>query len=247
MCCDQIRALRQDLFAWFEQPLGRSLQAVEASRLRGILPQLCGRLAVQVGRTGSMGLLDSSPMPIQLVMDVDHPGSLPSVCGLPEALPFETRSVDLLLLPHTLDFSQEPHQVLRETYRVLAPEGHLVILGFNPMSLWGLSRLLRSRTQVPWSGQFIQLFRLKDWLALLDFEWVAGHMVYYRPPVQREGLMDWLYFMETIGDRWWPLGAGVYMIVAKKRVAGLTPIRPRWKARPRSIVAVRYPAGARRG
>lgn len=246
-CGTPARALRTGLYGWFEQPLGRSVQAAEVHRLRSILPQLRGRIAVQVGRTGKMRLLDSSPMPVQLVLDADLQPSSPSVGALPEALPFEGSSIDLVVLPHTLDFSLEPHQVLRETHRVLAPEGHIVLLGFNPMSLWGLVRLLQRHTQVPWSGQFIHLFRLKDWLALLDFEWVAGHMVYYRPPLGREGLMDRLYFMETIGDRWWPLGAGVYVIVARKRVAGLTPVRPAWKARPQRPVPIRYPAGARRG
>ncbi len=119
--------------------------------------------------------------------------------------------------------------VLREVHRVLTPEGHIVILGFNPLSLWGLWRLAARRRGIPWCGQFISLLRLKDWLALLDFELTHGSMLYYRPPLQHEGLRDRLYFLEKIGDRWWPLAAAVYLLVAKKRVLGVTPLVPAWR------------------
>jgi SAM-dependent methyltransferase len=157
------------------------------------------------------------------------------------------------LLPHTLDFSDDPHSVLREVSRVLRPEGHVVILGFNPMSLWGVRRLVARRPLTPpWSAHFLRLARVKDWLKLLDFECTVGSMLYYRPPVAGETAMDRLYFMEKAGDRWWPLMAAVYLIVAKKRVFGMTPLPIEWKARPQGALAGAKPAmlgsvsGARR-
>ena len=138
-----------------------------------------------------------------------------------------------MLLPHTLDFTDDPHQVLREVDRVLAPEGHAVVLGFNPVSMWGIRRLLsRRQNHVPWCGHFLGLPRIKDWLALLEFEVTAGHMLYYRPPIQNESVMDRLYFLDKVGDRWWPLMAGAYLVVAKKRVFGVTPLRQRRRKRP---------------
>ena len=152
------------------------------------------------------------------------------VRATPEELPFDERSADVALLPHTLDFSDDPYPVLREVSRVLRPEGHVVILGFNPMSLWGLRRLLTRRPRpAPWSAHFFRLARVKDWLGLLDFECTQGSMLYYRPPVRREPAMDRLYFLEHTGDRWWPMIAGVYLIVAKKRVFGMTPLPVKWK------------------
>ncbi|MHB1951574.1 MAG: class I SAM-dependent methyltransferase, partial [Acidiferrobacteraceae bacterium] len=199
---------------WFNGPLGRSLQAVEAHRLRSVLPPFYGRFAVQLGLTGKADLLESSSMPTRAVLDaIDQPRA-PDVYGCPEALPFDARSVDLVLLPHTLDFSPDPHQVLRETHRVLVPEGHAVILGFNPLSLWGVQRIFSRGRCVPWSAQFIRLMRIRDWLALLDFEWVGGRMMYYRPLLRSESVMDRLHFLEAMGDRWWPLAAAVYLIVA---------------------------------
>jgi ubiquinone/menaquinone biosynthesis C-methylase UbiE len=56
-------------------------------------------------------------------------------------LPFATQSLDLVVLPHVLEFAAEPHQVLREVERVLIPEGQVIICGFNPSSLWGMRQV----------------------------------------------------------------------------------------------------------
>jgi len=115
---------------------------------------------------------------------------------------------------------------------VLRPEGHVVILGFNPMSLWGFRRLTARRPRVaPWCGKFFRLSRIKDWLALLDFETTHGTMLYYRPPLRNEGFMHRLHFLDKMGDRWWPMMAGVYLVVAKKRVVCVTPLPLSWKTK----------------
>lgn len=235
---------RSQIVDWFDTPLGRSLQAVEAHRLRAVLPSLYGTVALQLGRIGKLDLLDACIAPTRIVVEEDsdwYGGNCPveqrltglrTVCAQAQAdaLPLDERSIDVALLPHTLDFSDDPHPVLREVSRVLRPEGHVVILGFNPMSLWGVRRLVaRHPRSVPWSAHFFRLARVKDWLALLDFECTYGSMLYYRPPVAGEHAMDRLYFMEKAGDRWWPLMAAVYLLVAKKRVFGMTPLPLEWK------------------
>jgi SAM-dependent methyltransferase len=241
---EQTLGRRRALLKWFDAPLGRSLQAAEAHRLREVLPRLYGTSAVQLGRIGKMDLLDAAVAPTRVVLDQEGEAGTVSVHGLPEALPFDARSVDLVLLPHTLDFAVDPHQVLREVHRVLSPEGHAVILGFNPISAWGLWRLItRQREAVPWCAHFIRLFRLKDWLSLLEFDLTQGTMLYYRPPIARESVMDRLYFLEKMGDRWWPLGAAVYVVVAQKKVPGLTPIAPPWRKKRRLVGGAPAPIG----
>lgn len=222
------------IYEWFEQPLGRSIQANEVDRLRPVLANLYAVRAVQVGSIGSFDLMGSCDAPSRYIVDTltgRGNDTCSQVQALPEALPFDSKSVDLMVLPHTLDFSDKPHQVLREVERVLIPEGHVVILGFNPVSLWGLRRLFsrRARRTVPWNANFIGLRRMKDWLALMHFEITGGNMLYYRPPVTNSSLLDRLFVLDKIGDRWWPMMAGVYLLVARKRVAGLTPIRPQWR------------------
>ncbi|CAN0507526.1 unnamed protein product, partial [Phaeothamnion confervicola] len=139
----------------------------------------------------------------------------------PCALPLQTASVDLVVLPHTLEFSSNPHQVLREVSRVLMPEGHVVLSGFNPWSLWGVRRLATRREGVyPWCGQFINLPRIKDWMALLGFELAGGRMCSYAPPLMSEKWSGRLSFMEAAGDRWWPFAGGIYYLHGIKRVQG---------------------------
>ena len=150
-----------------------------------------------------------------------HPGrysstAIPSSCRLPQTVWI------VCLLPHALEFASNPHQILREVQRVLVPEGHLIVAGFNPWSLWGVRRALKSGREAhyPWCGRFINLPRLKDWLALLGFEVAGGRMSCYAPPFSREQWLGRFRFMEAAGDRWWPIGGGVYFVDAVKRVPG---------------------------
>ena len=134
--------------------------------------------------------------------------------------------MDLVVLPHQLEFSDTPHQILREAERILMPEGKLVITGFNPVSLWGLYRKFSSKKDreetFPWNGEFISLSRLKDWLSLLSLEITGGSFGYYRPPNLSVPASKRLAFLEKAGNRWWPTAGGVYLICATKKVYGMT-------------------------
>ena len=245
--CDRGLDLRRRLCGWFGEPLGRSLQAIESHRLREVWPRLYGTTALQLGCIGSMDLLDCCMAPTRIIFDLPETAAVRAptmVAGVPEALPFDARSIDLVLLPHTLEFCADPHQVLREVERVLTPEGYAVILGFNPFSLWGAWRLFARRGErIPWCGRFLQLPRIKDWLKLLDLELTRGRMLYYRPPLRNQAIMDRLYFLDKIGDRWWPMAGAVYLLVARKRVAGMIPLRPAWRKRSSIADAVARPLG----
>jgi len=147
-----------------------------------------------------------------------------------EALPFATASLDLVLLPHVLEFSRHPHQVLREVERVLVPEGSVVITGFNPFSLWGLRRLLaRGRGAYPWRGQYLSVRRTKDWLALLGFETQSGSFGCYAPAVTTTKWLERWRFIDKAGDRWWPICGGAYILQGIKRVQGMRLITPNWR------------------
>jgi len=226
---DESHKRQRRLVAWFDTALGRSLQAIEANALRHVLPPLYGTTAIQLGKIGQHDLMDACVAPSRITLDLLAASNGLVVRGEPEDLPFDGRSVDVAVLPHTLDFCSDPHQVLREVNRVLTPEGHAVIFGFNPFSLWGLRRLFTRDRRAPWCARFLSLSRVKDWFALLDFEFTQGKMLYYRPPIQHDGFRDRLRFLEPAGDRWWPLTAAVYLVVAKKRVIGVTPLPLKWK------------------
>lgn len=148
-----------------------------------------------------------------------------------EELPFETGSIDLVLLPHILEFSAHPHQILREVERVLRPEGSVIISGFNPLSLWGMRRALGQKTEYPWCGNFISLLRMKDWLNLLGFEVELGCFTCYLPPFSSAALLKRSQCIEPAEGRWWAVVGGVYFLQAIKRVPGMRLIKPNWNGR----------------
>jgi len=227
-----------DLQTWYTGVPGRLLREQEAKCLDDLLADLFGYHALQVGYLAG-GVTPASLPRLRNYTIVDlGPSAVAGalgVCGEPTKLPIRSDSVDVVILDHTLDFSPDPHQVLREAERVLIPEGRLLMSNFNPWSLWGVWRLaLRGRRQAPWSGNFISPKRLQDWLRLLGFDLEVSRALMFRPPLQSEGLMQRLGFLETAGQRW-PLLMGVYLQRAVKRVATLTPIQPAWKRRARIL------------
>ncbi len=244
----EINQIRQELRSWYTRYVGRTLRKLERRALVPVLKTLFGYHAIQVGTLLGDDLLSTSRITHRLVMDPDKNGHKNlATYAYPDALPVTSDSIDLIVLPHTLEFERAPHEILREVDRVLIPEGHVVIMGFNPWSLWGAtSFILRRRKEntPPWCGHFLTLTRLKDWLALLGFEVIEVKMMFYRPPVQQQGIMRRLRFVEKIGARFFPNFGGVYMLVAQKRVTTLTPIKPRWRPR-RSLVGKWGGASAR--
>ncbi|GAB6041959.1 methyltransferase domain-containing protein [Endothiovibrio diazotrophicus] len=223
---------RQALVRWFAGPLGAALLAAEQARLDATLGSLSGYHAVQLGDLGEADLLRRCIAPHRVVVEPDSAGGAGrgGLLAVPERLPLAGDSVGVTLLPHTLEFCDAPHEVLREAYRVLIPEGHLVLVGFNPWGLWGARHLLRRR-EAPWSGRFLSPQRVKDWLALLGFRVELTEHLFYRPPINSPVLLKRMGVMERLGGRWWPPLSAVYLLVARKRVIPLTPIRPRWRAR----------------
>ncbi|CAB3797128.1 class I SAM-dependent methyltransferase [Paraburkholderia fynbosensis] len=144
-------------------------------------------------------------------------------------LPFEAQSVDLIVMPHTLEFTSDPHRLLREAERVLMPEGQLIILGFNSLSLWGARQSvgkMTGRPFVPAAVDLIAFTRLKDWIKLLGFDLERGRFGCYRPPLGSEQWLARYGFMEAAGDRWWPIFGATYMIKAIKRVRGMRLVGP---------------------
>jgi len=211
---------------WLETPLGLHLLKRELAYFDGEVADVFGFNALQFGLP-EHDFLRMSRIPMRAA--IGHEGPVRMRADLCE-LPVATGEIDLVVLPHTLEFSHNPHQLLREASRVLRPEGRLVLCGFNPWSLWGAARTLRTRSgEYPWCGQFVSLPRIKDWFALLGFEIAGGRMTAYTPPCRGEKWLERLRFMEHAGDRWWPFAGGVYFLHAVKRVSGVRLITPKWR------------------
>lgn len=212
---------------WLQTPQGRYLLDWEQDGLDRLVADLFGYHAVQLGLPG-FELLRANRMPRRINCG---PQGRDLRCSEYE-LPFATGSLDLVLLPHVLEFSAHPHRVLREVERVLVPEGSVVISGFNPLSLWGLRRLLARRgAEAPWSGHYRSAMRIRDWLTLLGFEIQESRFGCYAPPLRAPQWLERWGCIDRAGSRWWPvLGAG-YLLHGVKRVQGMRLITPHWRGR----------------
>ena len=225
---------------WFATPLGQYLLEKEQAYLDDVTPDIFGFHALQLGMP-EVNLLRASRIAHRVrICASEHP----DVYAKGHELPLATHSIDMVLMPHVLEFAAEPHAILREIDRVMMPEGRLVIVGFNPWSLWGMrSALGYSRNDFPWNGRFVSLLRVKDWLALLGFDVNAGRLVGYAPPFDNAKLRRRFGFMEPAGDRWWAVGGAVYMLQAIKRVRGMRLLTPAWQeqkdAREKALAAAK--------
>ncbi|HKW38083.1 MAG TPA: methyltransferase domain-containing protein [Burkholderiales bacterium] len=212
---------------WFETPKGTYVLGWERKQFDAAVEDVFGYNAVQVGLPG-LDFLRESRIPLRVRAGAEPGCSLRSD---PVQLPLASQSIDLLALPHVLEFCARPHAILREAERVLMPEGSVVISGFNPLSLWGAARALGwERRRYPGCGRYIGLLRLKDWLALLGFELNGGRFGCYAPPFTQGRWLQRFGFMEKAGERWWPICGGVYVVRAVKRVAGMRLVTPNWRS-----------------
>lgn len=211
----------------------------EIACLNDLLPKLFGYYLVQLGMEGSLnGILEDCRIGSRLVLAANRGSDQVRVDAQTDLmqLPIATDSVDAVLVPHTLDFTSDPHQVLREVERILIPDGRVIITGFNPWSMWGVYKLLLQRKgRIPWCAQFISVRRLQDWLRLLDFSVEIVKPVMFRPPLQSEAMLNQLLFLERMGPRYWPLLSAGYVVQAVKRVSPLTPVVPAWRRRARVL------------
>ena len=235
------RAAHAGLYDWLCRPPGLLLAEAEQAVFDRIVPDLFGYHVLQIGRMGTTDPMSGSRIHHRILLDIQTPRagqSVPALHAEADALPFAADSIDVVLLPHVLEFEPRPHDALRESFRVLAPEGHLLLSVFNPSSLLGLSRLSRRhRRRPPWSGQFLILARLRDWLALLGFDVVDTHARFFAPPFRNAAVLGRLLRSERHLARVCPLLAGTHIVLARKRVFTLTRVRERWRPSKRLVTS----------
>ena len=242
--------MAQDWRQWLATPAGSYLLSWEQSQVDALVSDIFGYHALQLGMPELVGLR-ANRMPHQwLALSETH--------ALPEgqdfqfaahsiALPFKADSLDLLVMPHSLELSLDAHASLREAERVLVPEGHLLITGLNPTSLWGW-RHKRAQWYRRWGfhglsspacDELIGYWRLRDWLRLLGFEVKVSQFGCWRPALDKPKWFERWALMDKLGANWWPILGGAYVIVAVKKVPGGRILGATWKQRrPQTKAAV---------
>ncbi|PSB92191.1 class I SAM-dependent methyltransferase [Candidatus Pandoraea novymonadis] len=226
-----------DWSAWLKSPAGRYAFRWETTLVDQWVGDLFGYHALQLGNYELNTLRENRISCRTLVLNtsqspktsVEPSPNAPSYEPTPQSilvshfheLPIATTSIDLVVLPHTLEFAENPHAILREVERILVPDGKVIITGFNNLSLWSAREKLGHLTGIPFlppGADLIAFTRIKDWLKLLNFEIDRGRFGCYRPPLRGIGWLERFAFIEKIGDRWWPIFGALYAVRAVKRV-----------------------------
>jgi SAM-dependent methyltransferase len=235
-----------ELHQWLRTPLGESLLSLETRLAEDVLDGVFGEETLQLGYWGeARAFLRLARTQRAAVLAESLPGELAAgtkiAIGEYHRLPIASDSIDSVILPHTLDFSDRPHAILREVHRVLRADGHLLLFGFRPGGLWGVRRLIPGAGMPPGADQLLSDRRLKDWLRLLDMRIQHAKGYFFRWPIsgaRRAANSAW----EKRGQRWWSELSACYMLSAQKRISTLTPVRPVWTKKPKVVTGLAEPS-----
>lgn len=223
---------------WFKTDLGQSVYTNELTVIQRHLESCFGYNIVQLGSVAEQSLIESTRIKRKFIIECsDSVTEGTHVQSYFQQLAIRNNSIDAVVLHHTLEFENDPHAILREVERILVPEGKLIIVLFNPISLWGLwhvylhtKQLVKhQQPELPSCGNLISQKRLKDWLSLLGFDYAKSQPALFRPPVNKSPILSKLQFMEKAGKRYWPNLAGSHCLLATKRISTLTPLKPKWR------------------
>lgn len=218
-------ALTGEARRWFAGPLGQQMLSAEHSALESELAGFFGGFLVHYGPPPKARAAGQ----IRHIVSLGAPFPGVEIACDEQAWPLGEHSADLVVLQHGLDFSVSPHGLLREAARSVRPGGHLVILGINPWSSWGVRHYFASDGLR--QARCIAPSRVVDWLNLLGFALEKRRFGCYCPPLASPAWQARLARLERWGERWQTPGAGFYILVARKLMIGLRPLRqPRREA-----------------
>lgn len=219
---------------WAESPHGRRLTALEREEVSRQLPELFGRHFLQIGTWGGEGdWLQGSEMLHRGVLALGKQGVAQARVD-PVHLPLAGKSVDAVLLPHTLEAVASPHRLLRETSRVLSDRGRLLLSGFSPWGSLGWRRRLGLAPRALPAARFYSAGRVCDWLRLLDFEIVEirryGIGFPWLSPSSDGGPFTPARLLRTFGE--------AYLISARKQVLPLNLVGRPVRAQVKPLIGV---------
>jgi len=235
------------LGTWYASGLGQSIAGELSRHLDTILPRIFGYQGLQIGGSHILGIPgqgeDSGPQSLlhkagihrKIVLDSPFSGDMgeidTGVVASTDALnlPIASDVMKLVILPHTLEFCDRPHQALREADRVLTDDGQLLIIGFNPLSQFGVGHWLRGwRDKPPWNAHCFSRGRVTDWLSVLNYQVTDSRSFYLRPPVNRQWVLHGLSRLERL-QPWLGAVGAVYILHARKQTIPFTWVRSQRK------------------
>lgn len=229
---DQQRLLQ--LQQWYQTEQSSSLYRAEAVQISRMLSSCYGYQLLQIGGPSEASWLQASPIRHKIWLTPNlqkkYTADITPLCSSARALPFAPNSLDVVILPHILECLDEPMEILQEATQVLAPNGYLIITGINRLSLWGChiqwQRWRHQAAVLPWLYRLYPLHYLHKCLLQASFSLDETSISHFLPLASvQEETPKW-QFLKWLGPICWPALGASYVILARKQVAGLTPLFP---------------------
>lgn len=215
----QYAIFRENLKHWYASKQGASM-LVEIS---SIITQFCQNKpissVVQVGEVAYKELSMPLKAPYKWLVAEQKVPLLEHIIAEPAALPLAKDSCDMLILPHTLEFTAH-EGLLSELYRALKPGGHLLVIGFEP-SIWDMFAFANYTLNIKYANResFISSSKLNFMMDKAGFNVVKRqYLSFVQPTISYPSyiLMNNL-LAYTFTD--------IYVVIAKKEVSNLNLIK----------------------
>ena len=217
---------------WYRELPGSLLLEQEQQQIGSLLSHIYGNHLLQIGGPAHEDMAKVSPISHRVYLSSQALfNRRPAIQADLLHLPLIPNSIDAVLLVHALEFVSDPRAVLAEIYQGLAANAQLLLLGFNPWSLWGVSRLSRGKKGYPWAGQFWSMSRIKSDLRAVGFNIIASKTFFFCGPSNDTDRLRQRLFLEALGQFCLPGCGGVYLIASQKKSLGVTPLKESWWAK----------------
>ena len=218
---------------WFHHSPGSLLLELESQLIAQWFSKNSGTHCLQIGGPSDLSLIKSAHYPHKVYLSTQFASATHAsrIQTDLEILPITSNSIDVVVLAHLLEFAPSPQALLEEIYRILTPAGQLLLLTFNPWSLWGITRLKRRKQGFPWAGKFYSNGKIKHWLQQAEYHIVSNKTLCFQPFLQNAHHCKRWSFLEWVGPFCLPGFGAVSLTIAKKQEIGMTPVKAKWSHR----------------
>jgi SAM-dependent methyltransferase len=236
---------------FYDTPLGVTVRRLLRQRIRDRWTRVHGEVVIGLGFAipylsafrGEAAVLGAFMPAAQGVMAWPRPGPRLTVLVEEGALPLPDSSVDRMLMVHSLEMSEQVRTMLREVWRVLKPEGHLLMVVPNRRGAWARFDTTPFGHGRPYSRGQLEALLVETMLGPVGWSTALS-----MPPLDWRVARRYADTLERTGARYWPAFAGVNLVEARKdlvapvavsrRLAGVRHLRP-FRASPAMPAAAR--------
>lgn len=202
---------------WFlHTPIGREILRLERNFLHNCVKNIFGKYSIQLF-LNNINFLNGNKI-------VNHYSNHKDLFINCDSLPFKDNSIDLIICPHLLEYQDNYLYLIQEMYRVLAPNGKVVITVFNKASWIGIRA---KRIPALKSIHPLKLNTLKDDIAEVGFNIIGGKFFSYCPPFKNAATIKKYNWLNKVGDRWFPTLANSFALILQKKEIMPNNIQPK--------------------